>query len=294
MEWEREAVETLEAIPLPPIMAPLAKLDAEMRARRKGLNVVSTEIVRETEAGYRETLGSEAMQALEKMMRGEDVGLPDEFFEQIDNPLMSIQLCPAKFGACTLEKRDMMLAAYRRIKEYLLNRDISGIMLARARPPLMSHHAFRVAIIGCPNCCLSPWLSDFGVVGVFRPGVKPDGCIQCGECVTYCSEGAIRLNENGPVIDYGKCVACGGCGKICPEEVLYTEKAGYRVAVGGSGSRHPRLAETVTDLADIDGVIRILDEALTVFEEFPEEGREPSFHDAMSKEAVKRLKRKAV
>ena len=41
-------------------MARYAKLDAEMRAQRKGLQEVTTAIVRETEQGYVQTFGAEA------------------------------------------------------------------------------------------------------------------------------------------------------------------------------------------------------------------------------------------
>lgn len=37
MKWNKEAFQSLEAVPVPPVMACYAKLDAEMRARRKGL-----------------------------------------------------------------------------------------------------------------------------------------------------------------------------------------------------------------------------------------------------------------
>jgi len=61
MKWKKEALDLLAQIPIPPIMARYARLDAEMRARRKGLQEVTADIVQETEKGYVQTFGPEAV-----------------------------------------------------------------------------------------------------------------------------------------------------------------------------------------------------------------------------------------
>ena len=77
---EKDARDLLVQIPLPPVMARYAKLDAEMRAQRKGLEEVTTDIVLETEKGYLQAFGTEAVETIKAMSEGKDAGLPDEFY----------------------------------------------------------------------------------------------------------------------------------------------------------------------------------------------------------------------
>ena len=79
MQWNEEALKIVEAIPLPPMIAHYAKIDAERRARKKGVSCVTAEIAQETEKGYEDALGKEAVELMRKMAAGEDVQLPDNF-----------------------------------------------------------------------------------------------------------------------------------------------------------------------------------------------------------------------
>ena len=82
MDWDDEAVTIVEAIPLPPVIAHYAKMDAERRARKKGLGRVTVDIARETERGYEQSLGRETVELLHAMARGEDVQLPGRVFRR--------------------------------------------------------------------------------------------------------------------------------------------------------------------------------------------------------------------
>ena len=57
---------------LPPMISHFAKMDAERRAKKKQLTKVKIEIVKETEKGYEDVLGKEAMQVLRTIQRGEE------------------------------------------------------------------------------------------------------------------------------------------------------------------------------------------------------------------------------
>ncbi len=48
------------------------------------------------------------------------------------------------------------------------------------------------------------------------------GCLGCGDCVSACQFGAIRMNpETGlPEVDEAKCTACGACVKACPRSII--------------------------------------------------------------------------
>jgi 2-oxoacid:acceptor oxidoreductase delta subunit (pyruvate/2-ketoisovalerate family) len=54
-----------------------------------------------------------------------------------------------------------------------------------------------------------------GSWSIFRPAVDQDTCIKCGQCVIFCPENAIKLNENIE-FDYNYCKGCGICANECP------------------------------------------------------------------------------
>jgi dissimilatory sulfite reductase (desulfoviridin) alpha/beta subunit len=290
MEWKEEALKIVEEIPLPPMIAQYAKMDAERRAEKKGLDCVTVEVARETETGYEQALGKEAVDILRAMARGEDVQLPDEFFVEEPEELYNIELCPAKFGASTLEKREQMRQLLTPMRNKLKELGITQIIKDKAQTSLMSHHAFRISVTGCPNACFSPYFSDFGAIGVFRPAVKDNGCIQCEKCVEYCSERAITLEEKGPVIDYQKCVLCSGCVEECEEGVIFTEKKGYKVVAGGTGARRPHIAKTVSEFTDLEGVLKILEKAINMMKDTPVDGRVIEFHDVVEKHGIEKFR----
>jgi Pyruvate/2-oxoacid:ferredoxin oxidoreductase delta subunit len=290
MKWNQKALDRLEAVPVPPVMARYAKLDAEMRAQRKGLEEVTTDIVLETETGYLQAFGTEAVKTIKAMSEGKDAGLPDEFYQEDPDELYSINLCPAKYGACTAEKRGLMRDILIPLRKKLQELNITQIIMDKSSPPLMSHHSFTIAIIGCPNCCLSPYFSDFGIICSYKPGLDNDTCVRCGACVTYCTEGAISIDEDETVIDYQKCARCGGCVKVCPVDALAIDRKCYKVVVGGCGSRHPQIARTVTECTDVTGVLQILEKALTLYKQAPLHGRELSFHNLIKQYGVEGLR----
>ncbi|MCR4427392.1 MAG: aldo/keto reductase [Firmicutes bacterium] len=42
-------------------------------------------------------------------------------------------------------------------------------------------------------------------------------CAKCGSCVAACGHGALRMGEQGVIVDESRCVLCGYCGAHCPE-----------------------------------------------------------------------------
>jgi len=55
-----------------------------------------------------------------------------------------------------------------------------------------------------------------------------------------------------------------GCEEFCPESAIGVKEMGYKVVVGGSGARHPKIAETVTEFTDLDGVAAILEKTINL------------------------------
>ena len=288
MNWDSEAEKIIEEIPLPPIMGRFARMDAERRAMQRGLDTVTPAIAKAVEKGYERVFGKEATDMVRAMNNGEDVDLPDEFFEDDDEELFKIEICPAKFGACTADKRDMIKNIVAPVRTLLKRLDTTNIILRKALTPLMSHHVLRVAVIGCPNCCMSPYFADIGIICSFRPGLR-EGCVQCGLCVQACVDDAITLEGGQPVIDRERCIDCGACVDACPKDVIFIEKKGYKVVVGGTGSRHPQLARIVARFTDAAGVLNIVEKAVQAYRDYPQGKKEISFHSMVKKEGVSSL-----
>lgn len=72
---------------------------------------------------------------------------------------------------------------------------------------------------GCPMAAILGIIQRFGR---FRVAVKPDLCIACGNCSTYCEMGidvrAYALRNEDVV--RASCVGCGMCAHVCPRGVL--------------------------------------------------------------------------
>jgi NAD(P)H-nitrite reductase large subunit len=60
--------------------------------------------------------------------------------------------------------------------------------------------------------------------------------------------------------------------------------------VGGCGSRHPRIAKTVTEHTDVEGVLKILEKAMEFYREAEDKGNKLSFHEVMEKCGIDRLR----
>lgn len=56
------------------------------------------------------------------------------------------------------------------------------------------------------------------------------GCLGCGDCVTACKFGAMRVDSQLGivVIDEEKCVGCGACVKMCPRNLIELRNKGPR------------------------------------------------------------------
>ncbi len=55
-------------------------------------------------------------------------------------------------------------------------------------------------------------------------GVCKVGCIACGICARSCPHGAIRMENNLPIIDYSKCTGCLTCVNKCPRHIIISRK----------------------------------------------------------------------
>jgi polyferredoxin len=81
----------------------------------------------------------------------------------------------------------------------------------------------------CPMAALLGLLQK---LGRFRIAVKPDLCIACGNCSTYCEMGidvrAYAMQNQS--FTRASCVGCGMCSHVCPRGVLRLDHGGARSA----------------------------------------------------------------
>ena len=87
----------------------------------------------------------------------------------------------------------------------------------------------------CPMAALLGLVQRFGQ---FRITVKPDMCIACGNCSTYCEMGIdVRVyamaNED---VRRAACVGCGMCAHVCPRGVLKLENKTEPWRLGHQGN----------------------------------------------------------
>lgn len=69
-----------------------------------------------------------------------------------------------------------------------------------------------------------------------RPVLDPGACQApsgCTACVAVCLPGALRLESDCLVLDYGRCIMCGLCVPACPADALRMEPD-YELAVSAA------------------------------------------------------------
>lgn len=267
IQWTKEAEEAVENLPLPPMISEYARLECERLARIKGVQQVTPEIVAEADKRYDLAIGRDVMRKLRAMARGEGDGvvMAEEFFEEEGSKeLFSISLCPSKYGAASDVKIDNMKRLIPAVRAKLKELKVTDLMLELTTTAVMPHCEFRVSVSGCTNACFSPYFSDFGILGVYDVELIAERCSGCGQCASYCSLGAITMKDKLPVFDKKICIRCGGCEEFCPESAIGVKQMGYKVVVGGSGARHPHIADTVTEFTDLAGVLAILEKTIAL------------------------------
>ena len=107
--------------------------------------------------------------------------------------------------------------------------DLLGMAVANTEP--------KVAVVRCNGTCeLRPRIAEYSGLrtctamnscGAGETGCGY-GCLGCGDCVSACSFGAIKINdETGlPEVDEDKCTACGACVNACPRHIIELRKRG--------------------------------------------------------------------
>ena len=264
MRWAEDAEKMLEMLPVPPMMGGYARLQSEKIARQKGLDCVTADIVKETEKIYGEFIGEEKTEQLRAFLAGTgpEPQLEDELFFDDPGALYHIDVCFTKYGENSTLVRDMLKEMMRSITTIMKEENVTELMADLATVALHGASRFTVGMTGCPNCCVSPYLKDFGLIMLHRVDITDSECTRCGSCLTMCVDSAIRLADDGPVIDRTKCAQCELCARDCPTGKLVVNERGFRVIAGGGSGRQPTIAVTVEDFTSKERVEQILKNAI--------------------------------
>lgn len=130
------------------------------------------------------------------------------------------------------------------------------------------HHKFKVGFAGCPFDCPKSATNDVGFQGAIWPQLESKECISCGLCAKSCTEGAIKMGEDGkPVFAPDRCIYCGDCVKVCPTEAWKTVKKGYTVRIGGKWGRHPLVGTLFATFLPEEKVVEFIASVLAWYRE---------------------------
>ena len=266
MEWEKEAEERHEQMPIPPNVSIFARKQAEKCARNKGAQRVTVKEVQEAEEAYADFFGREKTQEMRNAFEEKEPvpQMVEELFFDSSGMLYNIQVCPVKYGSQGKEVTDGIVSIYRGVKTIFERENVEQVIAGLSRIPLCESSRFNVVITGCSNCCEPPFFKDLGIIGQHIPEVSGAECLQCKKCLSVCFEDAITLGEDGPVIDRKRCISCEFCAKTCPADKIVIGKRGYKVIAGGRDYRHPAIAQTIKAFTDKDGVLSTVEKVVSL------------------------------
>jgi len=287
MEWEKEAREVVDAIPVHDIIKNMVILYAEKMARKNKSKVVSLKEVVETRDVYFEMFGQDKV---EKIQKAREQGKTDEAIDpQIElnkgPALYTIELCHSRFFGCD---RDIIgvREVGKKVKEKMERLHITEILADKACEPLMPHSTFTVSISGCANACTAPESRDVGVHGVAIPMVTDIECSQCGKCAKVCLDRVIHYENGRPVINEDYCKICGACIKFCSTGTIQAKKKGCRIMVGGYFGRWARYGDEIYKITDESNLYPVLEGCVNLIKKEWNEQHEDHFSLIMKRIGV--------
>ena len=243
MKWTSEAQEAVKKVPF--FVRKKVKAKVETLARQNGHEVVEIRDVKQAKEGF--------VKGMAKEIQGFRV---ENCFGASGCPNQACDTAPL------LEK----------IKSLLEKEKILDFLKTEVGENIKFHHEFRVAASDCPNACSQPQIRDVGIIGAVLPGVTREPCSQCESCVDVCKEGAVHLDDDGPLLDMNRCLFCGECVRACPTGTLDQKEKGFRVQLGGCLGRHPRLALEVPGILNEEEALKIVERAVQFYKNNSKKG----------------------
>jgi dissimilatory sulfite reductase (desulfoviridin) alpha/beta subunit len=266
MNWNKEAKETVDKIPMPEIMKNMTILYAEKLARKNNKKEVSMEEVVQTRDDYFELFGDTLMKRLrENREKGvSDDSIDPEVALNAGPRLFQFELCHMRFIGCTRQIIDVVELA-KKLKKKMEDWNVTEMIADKFDVPFMPHTNFTVSISACPNNCTAAEVKDIGIHGVAIPELtNPENCTKCRKCMDTCPDKCIMMEETGPVIIKKHCKQCGACAIECPEGAMTIVKKGHRFMVGGHFGRWHHIGHELFKIGDEEKVFKALEASLNL------------------------------
>ncbi len=146
-------------------------------------------------------------------------------------------------------------------------------------------YKFKVAISGCPNKCVRPSITDFGINGVKFPKTNDDKCNGCGRCQDVCKVEAIEVRGDTSIINRDICIGCGKCVAACPHDAKDIIFEGYSVFIGGKSGR--KVVEgSQLFIETEEELLKTLDNVLKLYDKYGEKPQKERLADTMKRVGV--------
>ena len=131
-------------------------------------------------------------------------------------------------------------------------------------------HKFKISVGGCPNSCMKPALTDFGVEGHKVPVFNNDMCRGCAVCQIEksCPSKAAKVVDGKLKIDASVCKECGVCVGKCPfKAVSHESETVYRIYVGGTWGKNSRMGTALSRYVTEDEILPLIEKTMLWFKE---------------------------
>jgi len=287
MQWEKDARQSIDQIPIHDSIRKLLVVWAEKLARQRQSGTVTMEDVRQTGSDYSRHFGAEKMKKIGEARRS---GLSDTDLDIQDSlnrepALFRIELCHSRFFGCPNDLIDVKeLGA--RIRQKLEELSVTEIIADKAREVLMPHSMFTVSVSGCSNMCTAPESKELGIHGVARPVVTDRECSECGRCLTACLDRIISLHGGRPVINFDYCRLCGACIRACPTGAIAASTQGVRILAGGTIGRFARYGKELFRITEPETIFGVLEAMALLLKSELSEDHEDHFSLLLSRTGI--------
>ena len=126
----------------------------------------------------------------------------------------------------------------------------------------------KMGVAGCPNNCGKAREADIGIMGSRIPQWEAADCVDCGACIKFCVNGAIRKEGDDYLRDESKCINCSACVGRCPKGSWKTQSVGYTVMIGGTLGKRPQLGIIAAEhLATEEEALAVVDRTMNFYKE---------------------------
>ncbi len=122
-----------------------------------------------------------------------------------------------------------------------------------------------ISLSGCDFSCVRSRTSDIGIIARAEIELTDKACKKCSLCVKEplgCQVDAIKITEEGVLIDTERCIKCGFCTNVCKPETIRLKFRYFDIFVGGSGGLTPKEAQIYKNVSSENELVKEIDNIL--------------------------------